>query len=191
MAQGKQAKVLTADQELVVLAHFKRERHNELRHRAMFLLSAKAGFRAKEIAMVSWRMVLGSNGKTGTLIVLENIASKGKGGGRIIPMNPVLREAIEALRLAQVFVRPDDTLFGMKANAVTVWFWRLYARLGFTGCSSHSGRRTFGTATAKKIEAAGGSLRDVQQLLGHSSLTTTQRYIEGDSAAKNRVVALL
>ena len=36
-----------------------------------------------------------------------------------------------------------------------------------------------------------GSLRDVQQLVGHSSLATTQRYIEGNSDAKRRIVDLI
>jgi integrase/recombinase XerD len=71
-----------------------------------------------------------------------------------------------------------------------VWFRRLYADLGFKGASSHSGRRTFVSKCAKNIIAAGGSLRDVQELAGHSSLATTQRYIEGDSDAKRRVVDL-
>jgi integrase/recombinase XerD len=34
------------------------------------------------------------------------------------------------------------------------------------------------------------SLRDVQELAGHTSLSTTQRYIQGDTAAKRRVVDL-
>jgi len=59
------------------------------------------------------------------------------------------------------------------------------------GCSSHSGRRTFITRAARKIVEAGGSLRDVQQLAGHASLATTQRYIEGDTDAKRRVVAMI
>jgi integrase/recombinase XerD len=77
---------------------------------------------------------------------------------------------------------------GMSAGAVQVWFHRLYQELGFSGASSHSGRRTFITRIAKKIVEAGGSLRDVQELAGHASLSTTQRYIQGDSAAKRRVV---
>lgn len=77
---------------------------------------------------------------------------------------------------------------GMSANAVTVWFHRLYDGLGFKGASSHSGRRTAITRWAKNAVAAGGSLRDVQQLAGHASLQTTQRYIEGSSDAKRKLV---
>ena len=36
----------------------------------------------------------------------------------------------------------------------------------------------------RKISSVGGSLRDVQMLAGHSSLAVTQRYIEGDGAAR-------
>ena len=63
--------------------------------------------------------------------------------------------------------------------------------LGFSGASSHSGRRTFITKAAKEIVEAGGSLRDVQELAGHASLATTQRYIQGDTEAKRKVVALI
>jgi len=34
-------------------------------------------------------------------------------------------------------------------------------------------------------------LRDVQQLAGHASLGMTQRYIEGDSNAKRKLIALI
>ena len=72
-----------------------------------------------------------------------------------------------------------------------VWFARLYSALGFDGASSHSGRRTFITKAAKRIVEAGGSLRDIQELAGHSSLATTQRYIQGDSRAKQNVVRMI
>jgi integrase/recombinase XerD len=68
---------------------------------------------------------------------------------------------------------------------------QVYRKLGFTGASSHSGRRTFITHAARKIIQCGGSLRDVQELAGHASLATTQRYIAGDAEAKRRVVALV
>ena len=49
MAQGKQAKILTPRQEAVVLSQLAATRY-PLRDRAMFLLSVKAGLRAKEVA---------------------------------------------------------------------------------------------------------------------------------------------
>ena len=74
---------------------------------------------------------------------------------------------------------------------MAVWFWERFREIGLEGASSHSGRRTFVTAAAKKMVEAGGSLRDVQELAGHQSLATTQRYIQGDALAKRKVIALI
>jgi integrase/recombinase XerD len=74
---------------------------------------------------------------------------------------------------------------------VSHWFKKVFKILRLEGCSSHSGRRTFVTNAAKNIIGVGGSLRDVQQLAGHTSLQMTQSYIEGDSEAKRRVVDLI
>jgi integrase len=80
----------------------------------------------------------------------------------------------------------------MTANGVAAWFRDLYVRrLGWTGYSSHSGRRTFATQAARKATTVGGSLRDVQDLLGHASLSTTQRYLEPSSEAKRKLVELV
>jgi integrase/recombinase XerC len=76
-------------------------------------------------------------------------------------------------------------------GAVAVWFHRLYTGLGMIGCSSHSGRRSFVTRAARRISEVGGSLRDVQMLAGHSSLSTTARYIEHDADAQRKVVTLI
>ena len=77
------------------------------------------------------------------------------------------------------------------AQAIINMFADWYHALGFTDCSSHSGRRTFNTNAARKISTVGGSLRDVQALAGHSSLTTTQRYIDVNAEAKHRVVEVV
>ena len=76
----------------------------------------------------------------------------------------------------------------MSAQVVTNWFFILYQKLGFDGCSSHSGRRTAITRWARKISSVGGSLRDVQALARHSSLQMTQRYIEVSEDACRLVV---
>jgi integrase len=79
----------------------------------------------------------------------------------------------------------------LTAGSVVNWFKSFYARLGFEGCTSHSGRRTFITLAARRISKAGGSIRDVQMLAGHRSLRHTQGYIEGDSRAQRRLMAFL
>jgi integrase/recombinase XerD len=211
MAQGKQAKVLTEVQVKTVLLHLEHHGRYPDRDRVMVLLSLKAGLRAKEIAGLTWGMVTDVNGDLGEAIALPNSASKGKGGGRTIPLNGELRAALVALKdraasgscagsaepRGRDLVGPDlpvihsERRSGYSAAAVAVWFHRLYSDLGFSGASSHSGRRTFITKAAKKIVEAGGSLRDVQELAGHASLATTQRYIQGDTEAKRKVVALI
>ena len=77
------------------------------------------------------------------------------------------------------------------AQVIVNLFQSWYKDLGLIGCSSHSGRRTFITEAAKKVSSVGGSLRDVQSLAGHSSLQTTQRYIEVDTEAQRKLIALL
>ena len=197
MALGKQAKILTDKQVRAVLAELDARRY-PLRDRVTFLLSIKAGLRAKEIALVTWAMVTDAEGEIADVIALENRASKGKGGGRHIPIHPDLKAALIKLHQERgEKVRPDLPLIhserdrGQSAAAVVVWFHRLYSGLGMVGCSSHSGRRSFITRAARKIGEVGGSLRDIQQLAGHASLGTTARYIEGDHDAQRKVVALI
>lgn len=38
---------------------------------------------------------------------------------------------------------------------------------------------------------AGGSLKDVQQMLGHASLATTEKYIEESTGAKRKLVDMI
>jgi integrase len=83
----------------------------------------------------------------------------------------------------------DNSAYAVQVIVNTLRDW--YQQLGFKGCSSHSGRRTFITNAARKISGVGGSMRDVQALARHSSLAMTQRYIEIDSEAQRKVVDLV
>jgi integrase/recombinase XerC len=197
MALGKQAKIVTDKQVRAVFAELDSRRY-PLRDRVMFLLSLKAGMRAKEIASVTWAMVTDAEGEIADVIALENRASKGKGGGRHIPMHPNVKAALAALQKERgEKTRPDWPVIyserdrGLSPGTVVVWFHRLYTSLGMIGCSSHSGRRTFITRAARKIGEVGGSLRDIQQLAGHANLGTTARYIEHDAEAQRKIVALI
>jgi integrase/recombinase XerD len=79
----------------------------------------------------------------------------------------------------------------MRSTSVVNWFVALFRELGFEGCSSHSGRRTFITTAARNVHRSGCSLRDVQLLAGHRSIETTERYIDGDTRGQRRLVSLL
>jgi len=199
MALGKQAKTLTKSQVDAVTAFLLTRRHG-LRDQTVFLLSVKAGLRAKEIANLKWEMVVGPDGEVGSAIHLPNIATKGN-SGRIIPLNKQLRaNLIQLLEQAKTdkFFKIEDSFVvttersdRTSSQAVVNMFKRWYHDIGLLGCSSHSGRRTFITNAARKIGTVGGSLRDVQMLAGHSSLSITQKYIDGDSEARTKIIDLL
>jgi integrase len=191
MGLGKQAKTLSKGQIEAVQGYLAKTRW-PTRNRVIFLLSVKAGLRAKEIASLTWRMVTDARGQIGQAIHLENRASKGQ-SGRVIPMNEELRIALaEYFKTIwmpnSLFLIESERSRGMSPQAIVNLFWRWYRHIGFDGCSSHSGRRTFITNTARKISTVGGSLRDVQMLAGHTNLRTTQRYIEANAEAQNKVV---
>lgn len=189
---GKQAKTFSADHidDLLFLAE--RSRH-PLRNRLIVLLSVKAGLRAAEIAKLGWDMVLDPSGEVGRTLALRDQIAK-KRSGRTIPIHADLRQAlVEARQLCDghgPIVRSERG-GAMTPMTIVVWFNRVYKELGFEGCSSHSGRRTFITRAARAVHKAGGSLRDVQLLAGHRSIQTTQRYIDGDSDAQRRLISLI
>ena len=193
MGLGKQAKTLSRGQVEAVLGYLAKTRRPE-RNKLIFLLSAKAGLRAKEIARLTWWMTNDAQGEIGRAICLQDSASKGK-SGRVIPISEELRAALIEYRKtvphAGPYVISTERSVATSPQAILNLFHRWYRHLGFEGCSSHSGRRTFITNAARKISTVGGSLRDVQALAGHSNLRTTQRYIDENPEAHARVVELV
>jgi integrase len=188
---SKQAKTLSTNdiQDLLVFASSTRY---PLRNRVLVLLSVRAGLRAGEIANLCWDMLLDGAGAVGCAIERDHAAKKGS--GRRIPLNPELRDALITLRNIGDCDGPvirSERGAGLMPTAVVIWFANAYRAIGLQGCSSHSGRRTFITRAARLVHKTGGSLRDVQLLAGHRSIQTTQRYIDGDSDAQRKLVALI
>jgi len=193
MGLGKQAKTLSKSQVARLIAHVRTTRYPQ-RNVVIVLLSMKAGLRAKEIASLTWDMVTDAEGGLSSALRLPNSASKGDAGGRVIPLNAELRIALVALYSAgptSPFVVESERGANVSPVVVGNMFASWYRTLGFKGCSSHSGRRTFITSAAKQIAIVGGSLRDVQMLAGHASLSTTQRYIDADVEAQKKIVELI
>jgi integrase len=98
---------------------------------------------------------------------------------------------VDAVSPSSDYVVASERGGPMTPLSIVVWFNRAFKNIGLKGCSSHSGRRTFVTRAARIVHKAGGSLRDVQLLAGHRSIQTTQRYIDGDSDAQRKLVAMI
>jgi len=138
-------------------------------------------------------MVCDVDGAVGHAIELHDAAAK-KRHGRIIPLHHDLRQALISLqkeRPSGMYVISSEHTQKMQPLSIVVWFNRAFKALEFKGCSSHSGRRTFITQAASMVHKAGGSLRDVQMVAGHRSIQTTQRYINGDTDAQRKLVAMI
>lgn len=191
---GKQAKTLTPAQVRALLSHVQSSRQ-PLRNRLIVLLSVRSGLRAKEIASLTWSMVTDAEGAVAGEIRLTDAAAKGRTGG-VIPMAKDVRQALQNLQATLPIPKPTGAVVTTErskqtsAQVIVNLFAGWYRDLGFEGCSSHSGRRTFITNAARNISLVGGSLRDVQALARHASLATTQRYIELSEGAMRKVVDL-
>jgi integrase len=197
MGMGKQAKIINEHQLQALLAWLETRKH-ATRNRLIVLLSFKAGLRAKEIASLKWSMIMTADGNIGDHIHLTNEASKGK-SGRIIALNKELKKQlikakeIDGINIADArrSVIKTQRGQGTTAQVIVNSFGEWYRKLGFVGCSSHSGRRSFITQAARKASLVGGSLRDVQALAGHASLATTSRYIAMDAEAQQKLVNII
>ena len=110
----------------------------------------------------------------------------GKGGKqRIVPVLPVVRQALDGWLALHPDRSPGAPLFvgvqGGRLNpGVAQRTLRQYRRLA--GLPEHATPHALRHSFATHLLAGGADLRSIQELLGHASLSTTQRYTAVDAS---------
>lgn len=191
---NKHAKVLDKKQFQKLLTYIDTHSTMPIRDRLVVHLSFKAGLRVAEIAQIDFKSFTDAEGNiSDDVFVPGNIAKKKR--ERLVPMNRDLKAAITAFMKAYpgapgVAISSQPFQHGrrvteaasplklMSPNTLTVYYRRLLVAAGFEGASSHSGRRTFATDISRVLSRHHQSIRDLQKLMGHARLDTTERYIE-------------
>ena len=149
---------------------------------ALFTLLYGCGLRLGE--------ALGLNGKDIPRSATMVITGKGR-KQRLVPVLPIVIASIASYVAQCPFgITADEPLFvgarGDRLNPGVVQrqMRRLRPLLGLPDTATpHALRHSFAT----HLLAGGGDLRTIQELLGHASLSTTQRYTSVDAAALLRV----
>ena len=153
------------------------ERWEALRDRAVLTLLYGCGLRISEALSLT----------RADAPLPDSLRITGKGGKtRLTPVLPAVRAAVDACVAAQPFpLAPDDALFRARRGGplsprhVQATVQRLRGRLGLPASATpHALRHSFAT----HLLGAGADLRSIQELLGHASLSTTQKYTAVDAA---------
>jgi site-specific recombinase XerD len=149
-----------------------------LRDRAMLAVLLGCGLRRSEVAALTLKHIQTRDNRW---CIVDLVGKHGR--VRTIPMPTWVKGAIDAWTAAAGFteghvLRPlnrGDQMRGDRLSEKVIWqLLRPYSlAAGVPGIAPHDLRRS----CAKMCRAAGGELEQIQLLLGHASVQTTERYL--------------
>jgi len=173
--------VLNVKQMLKLLNGISTEKPTDLRNKAMLELMYATGIRISETINLSMHDIYWDD---------KLVRVLGKGGKqRVVPIaGKSLKYLDEYFKIARPLIRKDkdtDILFlnrfGNKLSRMGVW--KVIAKITLeAGITKNVSPHTFRHSFATHLLEAGANLRVVQMLLGHSSINTTQIYINIDNS---------
>jgi integrase len=169
---------LTAKQAQGLLNSPNATTNKGLRDRAILAVLLGCGLRRSEVAALTFKHIQQRDGRW---CIVDLVGKQGR--VRTVPMPTWVRVAIDAWASAAgitdgpVFhsVNRGGAVRDTALSEKVVWqLIRSYAEAsGVAGIAPHDCRRT----CAKLCRAAGGELEQIQMLLGHASVQTTERYL--------------
>jgi integrase/recombinase XerC len=176
-------RALTVDQARDVTEHVGEASDDaaiQARDTAFFALLYGSGLRIAEALALNVRDAI-------ALRTSRTLTVTGKGSKtRIVPVLPAVCSAIEAALALHPDRQPDSPLFrgarGKRLDpAVAQKVLRTHRRLA--GLPEHATPHALRHSFATHLLSSGSDLRSIQDLLGHASLSTTQRYTAVDDPA--------
>jgi excisionase family DNA binding protein len=168
-------RVLTADEETRLLAHCA----PHLRPIVVFALNT--GMRRGEILGLRWDQI-DASGRS-----VRVTRTKG-GRDRIVPLNDAAAGVVKAQRKTSHGSHVFPSMKGREfMRTVDHSFGRACRLAGIVGLRFHDLRHTFATRLIRR----GADIITVQALLGHYSVTVTQRYTHSGADEKRRAVEAL
>jgi len=187
-----QARTINEKQAKTMFAFLSTQR-NAIRNQAMFALSYYCGLRAKEIASLKVGDVLKADGSIKDVADLSAEQTKGS-NGREFYINKHAKQHIAALIKSMPVVEPHFPLLqvmgkrkAFSANGIAIAMRNIYNDAGFTGCSSHTGRRSAISQLANK----GIGIRIIQKFSGHRQLQSVQHYLDANEEMVKNAAELL
>ena len=153
-------------------------RHKPHLYRIVFC-ALNTGMRKGEILSLKWEQI-----RNGFIYLTETKTSE----PREIPINDSLVKMFMEIRREQELTSPYVfTYAGRRIDRVSGGFHAAMKRAGITGFRFNDLRHTF----ASHLVMKGASLKEVQELLGHKSMTMTLRYAHLAEENKKNAVSLL